>query len=84
MEMRACGSARSAAQADYLPAFYPIPFLYFELGEMQIKSEQTLAVIEYDEVAFEIEWACQQHGAVIHGSDGCSARNAEIQAQVRA
>jgi hypothetical protein len=40
-----------------LTAFYWVAFFYFEFGEMQVESEQSLAVIEDYEVAFEVEWA---------------------------
>jgi hypothetical protein len=43
--MRARGAAGAAAQSDFLAAFYLIPFVYFELGKMQIKSQQTLPVV---------------------------------------
>ena len=85
VEMRACGAAGAAAQSDDLaPRFTGSPFLYFELGKMQVESEQSLAVIEHDEIAFEIKRPRQQHRAVIHGGDGSAGRDAEIEAEVRA
>jgi hypothetical protein len=84
VEMRARGAARAAAQRDDLPAFHRIAFFHFEFGKMHVDGEQALAVIEYDEVAFEIKRASQQDGAVIHGLDGSSAWDAEIQTPVSA
>ena len=80
--MRARGAARAAAQSDFLATFHLLSFLYFELGEMQVQSQQTLAVIEYDEISLEIERPRQEHSAVIHGGDGSSAGDAEIQTLV--
>jgi len=78
VEMRACGPAGAAAQSEDLPALHRIPFFYFELGKMQVESQQTLAVIEHNEIPFEIKWPRQKHSAVIHGGDGSSGRDAEI------
>src|SRR5579863_440052 len=51
---------------------------------MHVDGQQALAVIEHDEVALVIKWTCQQHCAVVHGLDGSSSRDAEIQAPMGA
>src|SRR5208282_1812482 len=84
VQMRSGGAAGAAAEADFLAAFYPVPFFYFEFGKMQVEGEQSLAMIEHDKVAFEVEWAREQNGAFVHGFDRSTRRNAEIQAEVRA
>ncbi len=84
VKVRSRGPARAAAQADFLPAFYLFPFLHFELGKMQIQGEQTLAVIQHDEIALEIKRPCQQYRAIVHGLDRSTAGNAKIQAEMRA
>ena len=57
--MRASRASGSSAQSDDLAALHLVAFLYFELREMQVEREQTLAVIDYDEVAFEVKRACE-------------------------
>jgi hypothetical protein len=51
---------------------------------MKAKGQQTLAMIQYDEVALERKWPRQQHRTVIHGSHWSSAGHSEIQTQVGA
>ena len=77
------GPSRAAAQANLLTALYLISFLDFEFRKVQIQGQQTLAVIDYDEIAFEIQRTGQQYGAGIHCGNGSSSRNSEIQPQVR-
>ena len=84
VEMRACGPAGAAAQANDLSSFYLIPFLYFEFGKMEIKSKQALSVVQHDEITLEIQRPCQQDCAGIHGGDGSATGDAEIQAKVSA
>ena len=80
MQMRTRGPAGAAAQRDFLPALYLFSFLNFELGKMQVKRQQSLAVIQHHKAAFEIEWTRQKNRAVIHRRNRRSAGHAEIQA----
>src|SRR5580704_6329225 len=80
VEMRAGGPARATAQTYDLTALYLIPFLHFEFGEVEVKGEQALPVIQHDKIPLEIQRPRQQHRTVIHRGDGCATGDAEIQA----
>src|ERR1700682_3576064 len=82
VEMGAGGASGAAAQADGLAALNVVALVHFEFGQMEIEGEQSLAVIEHDKIALEIERPRQQNRAIIHGGDGSPAGDAEIQAQV--
>src|SRR5712671_3824884 len=84
VEMGTGGSSRAAAQADGLAPLHAVALLHFELGQMQVEGEQSLAVVEHDKIALKIERPSQQDRALVHGGDGRSAGDAEVEAQVRA
>src|SRR4029077_9569702 len=80
--MRTRGPACAAAQPDFLATSYRFPFLHFEFGQMEVERKESLAMVDYDAVAFVIEEARQQHRPLIHGRDGGSAGNAIIEAEM--
>ena len=83
MKMWAGGAAGASAKTDNIAAPHHVTLLHFEFGKMQIEGEESLAVIEDDEVALKIHGARQEHGAGIHGGDGCSGGDAEIKPLMR-
>src|SRR5271169_2551488 len=80
--MGAGGSSSASAQADFLAALYGVSFLHFEFGKMEVKGEESLAVVDNDAIAFEIQEARQQHGTLIHGRYRGSGGDAEIESPV--
>src|ERR1700716_2195040 len=51
MEVGAGSSSRASAQTDDFAALHGVAFFHFEFGKMQIEGEQSLPVIEHDEIA---------------------------------
>ncbi len=84
MEVGAGGASGAAAQSHDLPALHLVPFFYFELGKVEVEGEESLAVVDDDAVAFEIEETGQQHRTRIHGGDGSSSGDAEIESPMGA
>src|ERR1700745_1062255 len=82
--MRAGGASGAAAEAKFLAAVYGVALLYFDLGQMEVQGEKSLAVVNDDAVAFEIQEAGKQDRACIHGGDGSAGGAAEIETVVRA
>ena len=84
MEVRAGGTTGATAETDFLTTFYVLALFHLELGEMKVESEQSLAVVDDDAIAFEVEEACEEDSACVHGSDRCSCGDAEIESLVLA
>src|SRR5258705_8453234 len=78
MQMGSGGAPRAAAQSDLLAFGNVLSFFYAELGEMKIEREQTLAVVNHNEVAFEVEWASEDHGTAIDCRNRRSGGRVEI------
>jgi hypothetical protein len=55
MEMRPGGTAGAATESDLLAFGDVIAWFHAHLGEVQIESEQTLAMIDDDAVPFEVK-----------------------------
>src|SRR5215470_4031739 len=63
VKMRSGGAARGAAEADFFPSLDALSFFHLEFGEVQVKAEQSLAMIDHDAVALEVEEPREQHCA---------------------
>ena len=82
MKMRSGRPAGAAAQADDLASLYLLAFLHFEFGKMQVKREQALAMVDHDEISFEVKRPGEQHSAIVHGLDWSSAGYSEIETKM--
>jgi len=78
------GAASASAESDDLTTLHEVSLLYFELGKMQVEGEQSLAVVDDDEAAFVIKRACKQYCPAVHGGDGRSGGDAEVEPLMRA
>ncbi len=84
MEMGAGGASRPAADSDLLAFLHRFPFFHAQFGEMEIESQQTLAVVENHAVAFKEQRAGEQDFAAVDGGYGCAGGDTEVEALVRA
>src|ERR1700726_4051146 len=83
VKVRASGASCASAQANLLASLHGVAFFHFEFGKMEVQSEKSLAVVDDDAVAFEIQEAGQQHGSGIHGGNRGPGGHAEIEAVMR-
>ena len=55
MKMRSGGATGGAAQSELFPAIDMVAFFDRELGEVQVQTQKTLAVIDDHAISFEVK-----------------------------
>src|ERR1700694_2761136 len=71
-----------ADQTDYLPAGDSVPHRHKCLAEVEIRGDETTAVIDVDNVAGEKEVVDERDNPAIGGAHGLAYRSAKINTQV--
>ena len=84
MKMRAGGPARASTAPNLLPCRYPLALLYLDLRQVEVEREQSLPVIEYHAISFEVQGARQQNDSRISGGNRCTGGDAVVQSLVHA
>ena len=82
--MRSGGPARASTAPNLLPRRYPLALFYLDFRQVKVKCEQSLPVIEYDAISFEVQGARQQNDSCISGGNGCASGDAVIESLVHA
>ena len=72
MKMRPGGPARSSTTPNLLPRRYPLALLYLDFRKVEVEREQSLPVIEYHAISFEVQRARQQNDSRISGGNRCT------------
>src|SRR6267154_1826819 len=84
MQMWPSGAPGAAAESNLLALGNVLAFFHAELRKMEVEREQSLAVVNHDAVAFEVECAREDHGAGIDCRNGSAGGRVEIQSLMRA
>ena len=84
MQVRPRGSPTASADTDQLAGFDLVALLHFEVGQVEIQTEESLAVIDDYAPTLEIKSLGKNYGPSIDCMHRRPARRGEIQAQMAA
>ena len=84
MKMRSGGPSRASTTPNLLTRRYPLALLYLDFRQVEVEREQSLPVIEYHAISFEVQGARQQNDSRISGGNRCAGGHAIVQSLVHA